>query len=61
MLLFQIVSTGKKIGLPDKFTIVKAVSINEKAQEVTLKSIQQRKININYEFVKKTQWLDHNI
>ena len=46
MLLFQIVSTGKKIGLPDKFTIVKAVSINEKAQEVTLKSIQQRKINI---------------
>ena len=61
MLLFQIVSTGKKIGLPDKFTIVKAVSINEKAQEVTLKSIQQRKININYEFVKKTLWLDHNI
>ena len=61
MLLLQIVSTGKKIGLPDKFTIVKAVSINEKAQEVTLQSIQQRKVNISYEFVKETQWLGHNI
>ena len=61
ILLFETVSTDIKIELPDKFTFVKAVSINQITIEVPLKSIQKRKVNVNDELVKETELLDSNI
>ena len=61
ILPFEIVSTHNNTELPDKFTVVKAVSINQKAIAVSLKFIQKRKVNINAELVKETEWFDSNI
>ena len=61
ILPFEIVSANKKIELPDKFTVVKGVYVNQEALEVPLKSIQKRKVNINDKLAKETEWLDSNI
>ena len=56
ILPLKIVPTDKKIKLPDKFTVVNAVSINQKAIEVPLTSIQKRKVNKNDELINKIEW-----
>ena len=43
ILPFEIVSPDKNIELPDNFTVVKAVSINQKSIEVPLKPVQKKK------------------
>ena len=42
ILPFEIVSTDNNTELPDKFTVVKAVSINQKAIAASLKFIQKK-------------------
>ena len=53
ILLLEIISTDKKIELTHKFTVAKAVSTNQKAIEVPLKSTQKTIFNISDELVKK--------
>lgn len=58
ILPFKKVLTDKKIELPDKLTVAKAVSMNQKAIEVPLTSIQKRKVRKNGELIKEIKWLD---
>ena len=58
ILPFKKVPTDKKTELPDKFTVAKAVSINQQAIEVPLTSIQKRKVNKNDKLIKEIEWLD---